>query len=196
MKQRTYGLIMEAPQEDGTVFRAGVFNEVEVRAAAGITMALGTYAFVYANFAKEFLPIKVVTTFFLVDFLIRVTLGIHRSPVGLASRWITRGRPPEWVSAKPKRFAWTLGLVMSAGMTVITNVNIHGWLPRSVCLMCLTLMWLESVLGLCLGCQVHALLVRRGWAAKDEAYEVCAGGVCEVVTAPAKQVSELAGNVT
>jgi hypothetical protein len=181
MKQRMYGVILDEPRPDGTVFRAGVFNEVEVRTAAGITMALGAYAFVYANFDKYFLPIKLVTTFFFIDFLIRITAGIHRSPVGLVSRWMTRRRPPEWVSAKPKRFAWTLGMIMSAGMTVITNSNIHGWLPRSVCLICLTLMWLESVLGLCLGCETYAFLVRRGLVATDDAYEVCAGGVCEVL---------------
>jgi hypothetical protein len=33
-------------------------------------------------------------------------------------------------------------------------------LPRTICLICLTLMWMESVLGLCLGCKVYALLVR------------------------------------
>ena len=32
-----------------------------------------------------------------------------------------------------------------------------------MCLICLTLMWMESALGLCLGCQIHGLLVRRGW---------------------------------
>lgn len=177
---KPYGIILDGPAADGMVFRHGVFNEVAVRAAAGITMGLGTYAFVYANFSKEFLPIKVVTTFFFVDFLIRITAGLQWSPVGVAARWITRSRPPQWVSAKPKRFAWTLGMVMSAGMTVITNVSIHGWLPRSVCLICLTLMWLESVLGLCLGCEMYALLVRRGWAKTDEAYEVCVDGVCEI----------------
>ena len=41
-------------------------------------------------------------------------------------------------------------------------------------------MWLESVLDLCLGCEIHGLLVRRGWAKKDEAYEVCAHGACDV----------------
>ena len=176
----TYGIVLDGPTSDGRVFRHGVFNEVEVRAAAGITMALGTYAFVYANFDKYFLPIKVVTTFFFVDFLLRVTVGLPRSPVGVLARWIRRDKQPQWVSAKPKRFAWTMGLVMSAGMTVITNVNIHGWLPRSVCLLCLTLMWLESVLGLCLGCETYAFLVRRGWIKTDEAYEVCAGGICEI----------------
>src|SRR4051794_4657063 len=118
-----YGVILDGPAPDGTVFRHGVFNEVAVRAAAGITMALGTYAFVYANFAKYFLPIKLVTAFFFVDFLLRVTVGLQWSPVGVVSRWIVRNREPQWVSAKPKRFAWTLGLIMSAGMTVITNVN-------------------------------------------------------------------------
>ena len=59
------------------------------------------------------------------------------------------------MSAKPKRFAWTLGLVMSFAMMVITNSDIHGALPRTICLICLVLMWLESVLGLCLGCEIH-----------------------------------------
>ena len=182
MKRRMYGIALEQPAADGTVFRAGVFNEVQVRAAAGITMALGAYAFVYANWGKYWVPIKFVTTFFFIDFLLRVTVGLQRSPVGVVAGWMTRHRPPEWVSAKPKRFAWSLGLVLSLGMTVITNSNIHGLLPRTVCLVCLALMWLESVLGLCLGCELYAFMVRRGWRARDEAYEVCAGGVCEVPT--------------
>jgi hypothetical protein len=187
--KRTYGVVLESPAEDGTVFRAGVFNEVQVRAAAGITMALGAYAFIYANWAKYFLPIKLVTTFFFIDFLLRITVGLNRSPVGVVAGWITRRRPPEWVSAKPKRFAWSLGLVLSLGMTVITNVNIHGMLPRTVCLTCLALMWMESVLGLCLGCEIYAFLVRRGWRAEDAAYEICAGGVCEVpASRPAPQL--------
>ncbi len=54
---------------------------------------------------------------------------------------MTRSHPPQWVSAKPKRFAWSLGLGMSFAMMVITNSGIRGWLPRSICLVCLTLMW-------------------------------------------------------
>ena len=45
-------------------------------------------------------------------------------------------------------------------------------------------MWSESVLGVCLGCKLHALFVRRGWATKDPAYEVCAGGECAVPQPP------------
>jgi hypothetical protein len=67
-------------------------------------------------------------------------------------------------------------------MTVITNSGIRGSLPRTICLICLTLMWLESALGLCLGCKIHGLLVRRGWAGDDHGYEVCADGSCDPLT--------------
>ena len=85
---------------------------------------------------------------------------------------MTLGRPPEWVPASPKRFAWSLGLGMALAMTVITNSGIRGYLPRTMCLICLTLMWLESALGLCLGCKVHGLIARRGWVG-GAGIEVC-----------------------
>lgn len=180
MATPTFGEVIRIPH-DGQELRAAVFNEHEVRAAAGLTMAMGAIAFVYANFEKQFLPIKLVTTFFFVEFLIRVTIGLRYSPVGVVARWLMRRVEPQWVSAKPKRFAWTLGLVMSLAMMIITNSDIHGALPRTICLICLALMWSESVLGVCLGCEVHGVLVRRGWASKDEAYEICAHGACELV---------------
>jgi Domain of unknown function (DUF4395) len=165
---------------DGKRLYAPSVDEQHARVAAGITLALGAVAFVYANFDKRFLPIRGVSTFFAIDFLLRVTAGLERSPAGIAARWLTRRHPPQWVSAKPKRFAWTLGLVMSTAMAVITNSGIHGWLPRSICLICLTLMWLEAVLGLCLGCEIYRIMVQRRWRAQDDAYEVCANNACEV----------------
>jgi len=172
-----YGERVEA-LPDGSPLLAGVFDERQVRAAAGITMVLGAVAFVYAYFAKLYLPIRSVTMFFFVDFTLRVVFGLGQSPVGRLARLLTAGMPREWVSARPKRFAWTLGLIMSLAMTVITNVRITGRLPMSICLLCLSLMWLEAVLGVCLGCQVHRLLVRRGWARPDPQVEVCSDGAC------------------
>ncbi len=165
---------------DGRELVGPVVDEQHAKVAAGITLALGAVAFVYANFDKVFWPIRTVSTFFFVDFLLRVTLGLERSPAGIAARWLTRGRRPEWVSAKPKRFAWTLGMLMAAAMAIITNSHIHGPLPRTICLVCLVLMWLEAVLGLCLGCELYGLMVRRGWRATDAEYEICPGGACEI----------------
>lgn len=164
----------------GKPVQAGVFDEHEVRAAAGLTLAFGAVAFVYAYFAKEYAPIQLVTTLFFVEFLVRVTVGLRFSPFGQLAKLLTWGRAPLWVSAKPKRFAWSLGLVMSLAMTIITNVNIRGTLPLTICMICMALMWLEAVLGLCLGCEVYGAMVRRGWVARDEAFEICSRGACAV----------------
>jgi hypothetical protein len=157
-----------------------VFNEHEVRAAAGITMVVGAVAFSFAYFRHQYIPLQAVASFFLLEFLIRVTFGIRYSPVGLAARLLMRNQPPQWVSAKPKRFAWTIGLGIAFAMTIITNAGVRGWTPRSMCLVCLTMMWLESALGLCLGCKLYGWLARRGWIAEDDAFEICADGSCEV----------------
>src|SRR5206468_7504825 len=165
---------------DGRELRAAVFNENEVRAAAGLTLVIGAVAFSYAYFAHLYLPLQIVASFFFAEFLIRVTMGLRYSPIGVVARMLTIGQTPEWVSAKPKRFAWTLGLGMATAMTIITNSGIRGYLPRTMCLICLTLMWMEAALGLCLGCKIHAMMVTRGWTTKDPEFEVCAGGVCEL----------------
>jgi hypothetical protein len=165
---------------DGKELHAPVFDENQVRAAAGLTMVVGAVAFAYAYFAENYLPLQVASTLFFVEFVMRLTTGLKYSPMGVIARGLTHGQPPEWVSAKPKRFAWTLGVGMAFAMTIITNSGIRGTLPRTICAICLTLMWMESVLGLCVGCKIHALLVRRGWTTKDPAFEVCAHGVCEV----------------
>jgi hypothetical protein len=176
----TYGETVVGLAVDGRPILAGVYNEHQVRAAAGVTLVLGALAFVYAYFAKQYVPIQVVTVFFFVEFLVRVTAGLRYSPVGGLANVLAARQPPHWVSAKPKRFAWTLGLVMSLAMAVITNTGIRGPLPLTICLICMTLMWLEAVLGLCLGCEIYGLLVRRGWVAPDPAIEVCSGGACSL----------------
>jgi Domain of unknown function (DUF4395) len=178
----TFGDRLSGATADGTELHAAVFDENAVRAAAGLTMVIGAVAFAFAYFDQNYVPLQVVATFFFVEFLVRVTTGLRYSPAGIVARALVRGNPPQWVSAKPKRFAWTLGLALAFSMTVITNSGIRGTLPRAICLVCLTLMWLEAVLGLCLGCKLHGLLVRRGLTTKDPAFEVCAHGACELPT--------------
>lgn len=181
---RPYGETIRGLTPAGRPVQAGVFDEHQVRAAAGLTLVLGALAFVYAYFAKEYAPIKAVTALFFIEFSLRVSLGLRYSPIGQLARLLTWGRAAHWVSAKPKRFAWTLGLLMSLAMTLITHFDIRGTLPLTICLICLILMWLEAVLGLCLGCEIYAALRRRGWVAPDEAYEVCSGGACAVEHPP------------
>lgn len=177
MKQ-PYGEIVSGLSADGRPVRAGAFDEHQVRAAAGLTMVVGAVAFAQAWYAKEYAAIQAVTVLFAIEFALRVGLGLRWSPFGWLASALVRGQAPQWVSARPKRFAWSLGLGMSLAMAVITNIGIRGALPFTVCLVCLALMWLEAVLGVCLGCEIHAWLVRRGWARHDPGYEICSRGVC------------------
>jgi hypothetical protein len=180
MRSWAFGEVVPDATSGGRQLLSTVFDENQVRAAAGLTMVVGAVAFVYAYFNRNYLPLQVVTTFFAAEFLIRVVHGLRYSPVGLVARLLTWRYPPQWVSATPKRFAWTLGLGLSVAMAVITNSGVRGLLPRTICLICLTLMWLESVVGLCIGCEIYGFAARRRWIGKSEAFEVCAHGVCEV----------------
>jgi len=183
MAEHTYGEQVEGLWRAGKAVRSGVFDERQVRAAAGVTLALGAVAFAFAALGREYRPIQLVTTFFAADFLLRVAFGLRRSPVGRLARLLTRGQPPEWVSARPKRFAWSLGLGMSLFMAALTNAGVRGPLPFTICSACLALMWLEAVLGLCLGCAVYRALVRRGWLASD-GDDPCRGGSCRLEEGP------------
>jgi hypothetical protein len=176
----SFGQRISGRTVDGAELHAAVVDENQVRAAAGVTMVFGAVAFSLAYFNHEYILLQTVSTLFFVEFLTRLTVGLTYSPIGVIARGMTLRQVPDWVSAKPKRFAWKLGLAMGFSMMIITNSGIRGMLPRTICAVCLTLMWMESVLGLCLGCKVHALLVRRGWATKDAAYEVCAHGECKL----------------
>ena len=164
----------------GKTLRAAVFNEREVRAGAGTLLVMGAVAFSFAYFEQEYILLQIVSTFMFIEFLLRLTVGVRYAPIGALARLMVRSQTPEWVSAKPKRFAWELALAMSFSMTIITNSGIRGWLPRSMCLICMTLLWLESVVGFCVGCRIHAELRKRGWAEEDEEIELCAGDVCEI----------------
>lgn len=164
---------------NGRDLHAGVFNENEVRAAAGMTMVMGAVVFVLALTEQIYLPLQLTTIFFFIEFGVRVTVGFQHSPLGRLSHVLVGRFEPMWVSARPKRFAWSMGVGLSFAMVIITNSGIRGALPATLCSICLVLMWMESALGVCAGCEIYSSLRRRGWVAQDDSIEICAGGVCE-----------------
>ncbi len=41
------------------------------------------------------------------------------------------------------------------------------WLPLMMVWVCLGFMWMEAILGFCVGCQIHALFVKFGWIGEE-----------------------------
>lgn len=113
------------------------------------------------------------------------------SPTIYLATYLARSQPTVWKPLAPKRFAWTIGASMISVCWVYFNPEVFaGWvnlvtgmkllpttenylsyyIPLTMIWICLAFMWLEAMLGYCVGCKVHALLVKVG-VLKDECVE-------------------------
>src|SRR3954465_4080693 len=95
-----------------------VLNEREIRAAAGILFLATFISLMLILFKNNFVPIKYVITTFLTDFIIRVFVNPKFSPSLIIGRLFVRIQVPEYVGAQQKKFAWIIGLILSATMFI------------------------------------------------------------------------------
>lgn len=149
-----------------------VLNEREVRAAAGLLFLATFLSLIVILFNGNFLPIKFVSPFFLLDFLIRVLISPRYSPTLILGRLIVQGQVPEYVGAQQKKVAWTIGVILAATMVVLmVLMNTYGPITGITCLVCLIFLFFESAFGICLGCKLYGLIYR-------EKARYCPGEVC------------------
>ena len=151
-----------------------VLNEREIRASAGILFLATFISLMLIIFKNNFLPIKYVITIFLTDFIIRVFINPKFSPVLIMGRLIVRNQIPEYVGAQQKKFAWIIGVALSATMFIfMVVVNSYSPITGIICLICLIFLFFESAFGICLGCKFYSLFY-KGKA------QYCPGEVCDV----------------
>jgi 4-hydroxybenzoate polyprenyltransferase len=151
-----------------------VLNEREIRAAAGILFLFTFISLMMILFKGNFIMIKYVITFFLLDFLIRVFINPKFSPTLIIGRLIVRNQNPEYVGAQQKKFAWIIGVVLSAIMFVLfLIVNAYSIITGLICLICLIFLFFESAFGICLGCKFYSMIYK-------EKAQYCPGEVCDV----------------
>lgn len=150
-----------------------VLNEREIRASAGILFLATFISLMLILFKNNFLPIKYVITFFLADFIIRVFLNPKFSPTLIIGRLIVRNQVPEYVGAQQKKFAWVIGVALSATMFFfMVLVNSYSPITGIICLVCLVFLFFESAFGICLGCKFYSLFHK-------EKAQYCPGEVCD-----------------
>jgi Domain of unknown function (DUF4395) len=159
--------------EDVPGYDIRVLNEREIRAAAGLLFLATFISFMLIMFDNNFVPIKYVITFFLSDFIIRVFVNPKFSPSLIIGRLIVSRQTPEYVGAKQKRFAWIIGVALSATMFIfMVVVNAYSPITGIICLICLLFLFFESVFGICLGCKFYSLF-NKGKT------QYCPGEVCD-----------------
>ena len=154
-------------------YRVPVIDEPAVRAAAGILFLAGGAAFAVAVFEQSARPLQPFAVLFMADMLLRVAVGDRWSPTLALGRLVVRGQRPEWVGAPQKEFAWWLGLGLAlASCSAMGVLAAPLWLTLALCGLCLSLLFLETAFGICVGCALQARFGRRP-------PEHCPGGSCD-----------------
>lgn len=177
----TYGSIIPGLTIHGVPAPYPVLNERAIRAGAGLMFAAGFFAFFQAFYLANFLYLQSFVVLFFVDFLMKVVVGTKFSPISIIANWIVSNQAPEYVGAVQKRFAWSIGLLLSATMLMLLFVfEVRGWPNLAICGLCLTFMFAESAFGICVGCKLYNALLRLGLLKQPEYKPACPGNVCAI----------------
>ena len=163
-------------------YEVKVLNERELRAGAGILFLVALLSFVNCIVMKNIMIMQMFVWLFLAEFIIRVLINPKYAPSLLLGRFMVNNQTPEYVGAKQKRFAWSIGLFLAIFFFFLTTIfpsatpigeeSLHNALIGLSCMICLVLLYFEAIFGICLGCKLYNLFN------KEEA-RYCAGATCE-----------------
>ncbi|HHC78624.1 MAG TPA: DUF4395 domain-containing protein [Flavobacteriia bacterium] len=151
-----------------------VINERVARASAGIMFLFGILSLFSVHLYRTIFWAELFSITFIIEFIVRVLVNPTYAPYMLIGDLIVSNQTPDWVEAKPKRFAWLLGMILGVIMTYYIIFDIITPIRLGICWLCLFLMFVESVFGICLGCILYKKLNRKLYN--------CPGGICETTT--------------
>jgi hypothetical protein len=161
-----------------------VLDERAMRGSAGIMLLLAIIASINGFIIKDYIVIPFITGFLVLNFLIGLLINPKYSPTVLLARLFVIRQNVLPIGAIQKKFAWSLGLVLSTAIFVLSlflqsNEAYFG----SVCLLCLTcilFLYLETAFGICVGCQIYTLGVRFKIFKAPQVTPNCMGDSCKV----------------
>lgn len=160
-----------------------VINEREARASAGIMFLLGMISLFSVFMFKTLFWTELFTITFIVEFFIRVMINPKYAPYMILGSLIVSNQEADWVEAKPKQFAWRLGAALGLLMSVFIIGDFMSPLRLLICVVCLILLFTESVFGICLGCIVYNKFKVK--------LHKCPGGVCEPLIKNKRNINQL-----
>ncbi|WP_372751233.1 DUF4395 domain-containing protein [Labilibaculum sp.] len=159
-----------------------VLNEREVRATAGLLFFTVLVTMIAAVFFKKYGPIPYVSGFILFNFIISVFINPKYAPANFLARLIVFKQEPIYIGAIQKRFAWSLGMILSSAVFIL-SIPLQGdpAIFESVCMLCLLcmlLMFIETAFGICVGCQFYFLSLKLRLMKQPEVKPNCMGNSC------------------
>ncbi len=159
-----------------------VLNERIVRASSGVMLLIAFIAFIYGFIIKEYIVLPYLTGFLAFNFFVAVFINPKFSPIIFISWLIVKKQSSLPIGAIQKRFAWSLGLGLTATIFIMSLflINNVSWFEPvcMLCLICISLLYLETVFGICVGCQLYHLSVRLKIMPAPKEKPNCMGDAC------------------
>lgn len=160
-----------------------VLDERVVRGSSGIMLLLGMIAFINGFVINNYIVIPYISGFLALSFFIAVFINPKFSPTVFVAAFMVRKQSPLPIGAIQKRFAWSLGLVLALTIFVLSLFLLSDESLFDtvcfLCLICLTLLFLETAFGICVGCKLYHLSVRLNILKAPKEKPNCMGDACE-----------------
>jgi len=161
-----------------------VLDERQLRASAGIMLLLGMIASINGFILNKYTIIPYISGFLLLNFSIGIFINPKYAPTMLLAKLIVYKQSPLPIGAIQKKFAWSLGFVLSAiifslSLFLINDASFFDPVCL-LCVICMVLLYLESAFGICVGCKLYDLTIHLNLLKNPTEKPNCMGDSCEV----------------
>ena len=181
-KLKAMSIISFGEYIDGKSYK--VLDERKMRASAGIMFLFGLVAFINGFILKNYIVIPYIMGGFALNFMIGLFINPKFSPTVLLASVFVWKQTPLPIGAIQKKFAWSMGLVLSSTIFVLSlflqNDATYFHSVCQLCMLCLLLIYLETAFGICVGCKLYDLSVKIKLLPKPKEKPNCMGDSCSV----------------
>lgn len=161
-----------------------VLDERSVRASSGVMFLLGAFASINGFILNNYAIIPYIAGFLVLSFFVSVFINPKYSPTMLIGRIFVGRQSPLYIGAIQKKFAWSLGLVLSTIIFVLSlfllNDSTYFDSVCLLCIVCLILLYLETAFGICVGCKIYFLAIKTRLLPKPKEKPNCMGDSCAI----------------
>lgn len=159
-------------------------DERRMRASAGIMLLLGAIASINGFILKQYEIIPYIMGFFVFNFVIGLFINPKFSPTVLLAWIFVRKQSALPIGAVQKKFAWSIGLMLSTAVFVLSlflQSDASYFEPVCMlCIICLLMLYLETAFGICVGCKIYNLFIKLRILPKPKERPNCMGDSCSV----------------
>lgn len=161
-----------------------VLDERALRASAGIMFLLAIIAFINGFILQNFIAITYISGFLMLNFIIGIFINPKFSPTMLIAKSVVENQTALPIGAIQKKFAWFLGLILSVTIFILSIFLLNDptlFEPVCfLCLICLSLLYIETAFGICVGCKLYYLFIRLKIIKQAAEKPNCMGNSCDI----------------